>query len=187
MCIPTWGMHLIITIYIRWILKGMLYCKGTGGYVVHDVGHYTSDSPSSSGAVNTKAVASVPTLTLLTSVIKWSLASDVAFFLVPMAWPLGGMSFCSATDLSCSLLACNLLDLQLSQLSGSSCLPERMWGPAKRTWKLWLSLICPKLTWKSKPFLGLMGHYWWFIKGFAHIIQPLHEHLSGEGASKKSK
>ena len=28
-------------------------CKGTGGYVVYDVGHYTSGSPSSSGAVNT--------------------------------------------------------------------------------------------------------------------------------------
>ena len=27
-----------------------------------------------------------------------------------------------------------------------------------------------------------MGHYWQFIKGFAHILQPLHEHLSGEGA-----
>ena len=35
--------------------------------------------------------------------------------------------------------------------------------------------------------LGLVGHYWQFIKGFAHIAQPLYEHLSGEGASKKSK
>ena len=32
-------------------------------YDVHDVGYYTSGSPSGSGAVNTKAV---PTLTLLT-------------------------------------------------------------------------------------------------------------------------
>ena len=32
-----------------------------------------------------------------------------------------------------------------------------------------------------------MGHYWSFIKGFAHIGQPLHEHLSGEGASKKKE
>ena len=42
----------------------------TGGYAVHDVGNYTSGSSSSSGAVNTKAVASVQTLTLLASVIK---------------------------------------------------------------------------------------------------------------------
>ena len=27
----------------------------------------------------------------------------------------------------------------------------------------------------------------WFIKGFAKIAQPLHQHLSGEGASKKSE
>ena len=32
-----------------------------------------------------------------------------------------------------------------------------------------------------------MGHYRQFIKGFAHIAQPLHKHLSGEGAHKKSE
>ena len=36
-------------------------------------------------------------------------------------------------------------------------------------------------------FLGLVGHYQQFIKGFACIVQPLHKHLSGEGASKKSE
>ena len=36
-------------------------------------------------------------------------------------------------------------------------------------------------------FLGLMGHYWQFIKGFAQIIQLLNEHLVGEGASRKSE
>ena len=30
-----------------------------------------------------------------------------------------------------------------------------------------------------------MGHYWWFIKGFAHITQLLKGLLSGEGASRK--
>ena len=35
------------------------------------------------------------------------------------------------------------------------------------------------------PFLGLVEHYRQFIKGFAHIAQPLHEHPSGEGASKR--
>ena len=34
-------------------------------------------------------------------------------------------------------------------------------------------------------FLGLMGHYQWFIKGFAQISQPLNRHLAGEGASRK--
>ena len=31
-------------------------------------------------------------------------------------------------------------------------------------------------------FLGLIGHYSQFIKGFAWITQPLNEHLTGEGA-----
>ena len=34
-------------------------------------------------------------------------------------------------------------------------------------------------------FLSPVGHYQWFIKGFAHIAQLLNEHLSGEGASRK--
>ena len=36
-------------------------------------------------------------------------------------------------------------------------------------------------------FLGLVGHYQQFIKGFAHITQPLNEHLTDEGASRKSE
>ena len=34
-------------------------------------------------------------------------------------------------------------------------------------------------------FLSLVGHYRWFIKGFAQIAQPLNEHLVVEGASRK--
>ena len=36
-------------------------------------------------------------------------------------------------------------------------------------------------------FLGLVGHYRRFIKGFACIAQPLSEYLAGEGASRKSE
>ena len=32
-----------------------------------------------------------------------------------------------------------------------------------------------------------MGHYRQFIKCFVQIVQPLNEHLTGEGASRKSK
>ena len=38
-----------------------------------------------------------------------------------------------------------------------------------------------------RAFLGLVGHYRHFIKGFAQIAQPLNEHLAGEGASQKSE
>ena len=34
-------------------------------------------------------------------------------------------------------------------------------------------------------FLGLIGHYQWFIKGFTWITQPLNEHLAGEEDSRK--
>ena len=36
-----------------------------------------------------------------------------------------------------------------------------------------------------RAFLGLVGHYRCFIKGFVQIAQPLNEHLAGEGASQK--
>ena len=64
--------------------------------------------------------------------------------------------------------------------------PKKAYDPVKRTWKLWPNLLHHKHTLKSEPF-GLVGYYQWFIKGFTCIAQPLHTHLSGEGASKKGK
>ena len=44
----------------------------------------------------------------------------------------------------------------------------------------------PPQTYTEIPaFLGLVGHYRWFIKGFTWIAQPLNEHLAREGASRK--
>ena len=45
----------------------------------------------------------------------------------------------------------------------------------------------PQTYTEIRAFLGLVGHYRWFIKGFAQIAQPLNEHLAGEGASRKSE
>ena len=45
----------------------------------------------------------------------------------------------------------------------------------------------PQTYTEIRAFLGLLGHYRWFIKGFTRIAQPLNEHLSGEGASRKSE
>ena len=43
----------------------------------------------------------------------------------------------------------------------------------------------PQTYTEIRAFLGLVGHYRWFIKGFAQIAQPLNEHFAGEGASRK--
>ena len=45
----------------------------------------------------------------------------------------------------------------------------------------------PRTYTEIRAFLGLIGHYRWFIRGFMRIAQPLNEHLVGEGASRKSE
>ena len=45
----------------------------------------------------------------------------------------------------------------------------------------------PQTYMEIQAFLGLVGHYGQFIKGFTQIAQPLNEHLAGEGASRKSE
>ena len=45
--------------------------------------------------------------------------------------------------------------------------------------------VLPQTYMEIPAFLGLVGHYQQFIKGFAHITQLLNRHLSGEGASRK--
>ena len=47
--------------------------------------------------------------------------------------------------------------------------------------------VLPQTYTEIRAFFGLVGHYRWFIKGFAPIAQPLNEHLAGEGASRKSE
>ena len=45
----------------------------------------------------------------------------------------------------------------------------------------------PQTYTEIHAFLGLVGHYQQFIKGFVWIAQPLNEHLGGEEASRKSE
>ena len=48
--------------------------------------------------------------------------------------------------------------------------------------------FAPPQTYTEIPaFLGLVGHYQQFIKGFMPIMQLLHDHLSEEGAHKKNE
>ena len=61
---------------------------------------------------------------------------------------------------------------------------EGVW-PSKRNLKAVADFALPWTYTEIRAFLGLVGHYQWFIKGFAKIAQPLHKNLSREGASKK--
>ena len=45
----------------------------------------------------------------------------------------------------------------------------------------------PQIYTEVCAFLGLVGHYRRFIKGFMHIAQPINKHLTGEGVSRKSE
>ena len=45
----------------------------------------------------------------------------------------------------------------------------------------------PQTYMEVHAFLGLVGHYRRFIKGFMHITQPLSEYLTGEGSSRQSE
>ena len=47
--------------------------------------------------------------------------------------------------------------------------------------------VSPQTYIEIHTFLGLVGHYRQFIKVFTQIVQPLNEHLAGEGASRKSE
>ena len=59
--------------------------------------------------------------------------------------------------------------------------------PSKKNLKAVAEFTLPQTYTKIWTFLGLVGHYQWFIKGFAWLAKPLHEHLSREGAGKKNE
>ena len=59
--------------------------------------------------------------------------------------------------------------------------------PSKKNLKAVAEFAPPQNYTKIWAFLGFADHYWQLIKGFAWVAQPLHEHLSGEGAGKKNE
>ena len=48
-----------------------------------------------------------------------------------------------------------------------------------------MECVLPQIYMEVHAFLGLVGHYRRFMKGFACIAQPLNKHLTREGASRK--
>ena len=63
---------------------------------------------------------------------------------------------------------------------------EGVW-PSKENLKAVAEFAPHKTYTEIRAFLGLVGHDQWFSKGFAKIAQPMHKHLSAEGASKRSE
>ena len=59
--------------------------------------------------------------------------------------------------------------------------------PSNTNLKAIVECVLPQTYTEVHAFLGLVGHYRRFIEGFAHIVQPLNTHLTGEGASRKSE
>ena len=59
--------------------------------------------------------------------------------------------------------------------------------PSDTNLKAIAECVPPQTYMEIHAFLGLIGHYRQFIKGFAQIAQPLNEHLAREGASRKSE
>ena len=59
--------------------------------------------------------------------------------------------------------------------------------PSNSNLKMIAECVLPQSYTEVHAFLGLVGHYRRFVKGFAHIAQPLSEYLVGEEASRKSE
>ena len=76
---------------------------------------------------------------------------------------------------------CNVINYLAHHVS-----KEGIW-PSKENLKAVAEFALPQTYTEIQAFLGLVGHYLWFIRGFAQEAQPLHEQLSGEGAGKKNK
>ena len=59
--------------------------------------------------------------------------------------------------------------------------------PSKENLKAVAEFAPPQTYTEILAFLGLIGHYQQFIKGFAPLAQPQHEHLSGDSAGKRNE
>ena len=59
--------------------------------------------------------------------------------------------------------------------------------PSKKNLEAIAQCSPPDTYTKVKSFVGLVGHYRRFIKGFANIAAPLYDLTSGENKDKKSE
>ena len=86
-------------------------------------------------------------------------------------------------NLKLKLLKCNFFKEETTYLAHWVS-KDGVW-PSSLNLKAITECVPPQTYTEMHAFLGLVGHYRRFIKGFAHIAQPLNEYLTGEGASRK--
>ena len=80
---------------------------------------------------------------------------------------------------------CSLFKEEINYLTHQ--VSKRGVQPSNTNIKAIAECALPQTYTEIRAFLGLVGHYRWFIKGFSQIAQPLNKHLAGEGASRKSE
>ena len=86
-------------------------------------------------------------------------------------------------NLKLKLSKCSLFKEEINYLAHQ----VSKWGaqPSNTNLKAIAECAPPQTYTEILAFLGLVGHYRQFIKGFAWIAQLLNDHLAGEGASRK--
>ena len=88
-------------------------------------------------------------------------------------------------NLKLKLLKCSLFKEEISYLAHWVS-KQGVW-PSDANLKAIAECALPWTYMVFWVFLGFVGHYRWFIKGFAWIAQLLNEHLAEDGASRKSE
>ena len=88
-------------------------------------------------------------------------------------------------NLKCKPLKCNLFKEEINYLAHQVS-KEGVW-PNNSNLKVITECTPPQTYTEVHAFLGLVGHYWQFIKGFACVAQLLNKHLTHEGSCRKSE
>ena len=85
-------------------------------------------------------------------------------------------------NLKLKALKCSLFKERINYLAHEVC--KQGVRPSNTNLKA-IAEYAPLQTYTEiRAFLGLIGHYRWFIKGFAWIAQPLNEHWQGKGPAE---
>ena len=86
-------------------------------------------------------------------------------------------------NLKLNLFKCNFFHQEITYLAHH--VSPAGGEPSKENVQAIIDFLPPNMYYKTQAFLRLCSHYRWFIKNFAHLAEPLHKYLHGEGASQE--